>query len=82
MVSHLNLDRYKTREDILRFLEGNAAAYEHIGQVLRRFSYGQLNRPERGRLKRYLASGELSAGRRGDRRRASSTSTNRKTASC
>ncbi len=64
MVLHLNLDTHKTREDILRFLEGNAAgsvvvpdraaAYEHIGQVLRRFSYWRLSKPDRGLVKRYL----------------------------
>ncbi len=64
MVLHLNLDTHKTREDILRFLEGNAAgsvvvpdraaAYEHSGQVLRRFSYWRLSKPDRRLLKRYL----------------------------
>ena len=110
MVLHLNLDTHKTREDILRFLEGNAAgsvvvpdraaAYEHIGQVLRRFSYWRLSKPDRGLVKRYLerttglsraqltrlvkrylASGQLRAGRRGAGA-ASSTSTSRKTSNC
>ena len=64
MVLHLDLDTHRTREDILGFLEGTAEgsvlipdreeAYEHIGRVLRRFSYWRLGKPDKGLVKRYL----------------------------
>ena len=64
MVLHLDLDAHKTRQDILGFLAGTAPgsvlipdrkqAYEHIGRVLRRFSYWRLSKPDKGLLLRYL----------------------------
>ena len=58
MVLHLDLDTHKIREDILGFLQGTAEgsvlipdrekAYEHIGQVLRRFSCWRPGKPASG----------------------------------
>ena len=65
MVLHLDLETHTTREDIRGFLEGTAEgavlvpgrkeAYEHIGRVLRRFSYWRLGKADKGLLRRYLA---------------------------
>ena len=93
-----DLEAHTSWEDIQRFLDGNAEgaalvpdrkqAYQHIGRVLGRFSYGYQGKSEKGLVKRYLerttglsraqltrlvkrylACGELTQGRRGEGRR-------------
>ena len=62
---HIELETHMTLDDLRGFLEGNAEgavlvpdrkqAYEHIGQVLQRFSYWCLGKADKGLLRRYLA---------------------------
>ena len=57
-----DLGAHTSWEDIKGFLDGNAEgaalvadrkqAYERIGRVLRRFSYGYLGKPDKGLVKR------------------------------
>ena len=62
---HIELETHTRLEDLRSVLAGNAAgavlvpdrkqAYEHIGRVLRRFSYWKLGKVDKGLLRRYLA---------------------------
>ena len=64
MILQLDLATHSTLDDLRTFLEGHpdeavrvpprAEAYDHIGRVLRRFSYWRLQRAERGLVRRYL----------------------------
>ena len=62
---HIELDAHTSLEDLREFLAGNPQgtvpgpgrkqACEHIGRVLRRFSYWKLGKADKGLLRRYLA---------------------------